>query len=506
MGQLLDVLVNNAGIIKDNNICSIIKEDPDIDFNFDIVETQSGVLSKTKTSKYNIFISDIDIKGLSPLDVFRSIKILNPTTLIVIISDLKWERLALNAIKERVVDYLIIPYSSYAELKLVLIKAGERFSLHVEKELLRKQLQERVQFHNIIGKNHKMQEIYNLISNIADKDITVLIGGESGTGKDLVAQAIHYNSFRKNKAFVKMNCAAIPDELIESELFGHEKGSFTGAYSRRPGKFEQAHGGTIFLDEIGDMSLATQAKVLRVIENKEFERIGGKETIKVDVRIITATNKDLVLESQLGRFREDLFYRLNVVSILLPPLRERKEDILLLTDYFLTKFNAKFGKQVTGFSFDVMSYFHEYSWPGNIREMQNVIESAVALSMNDTIDIGNLPYKLGNMSPELPARSVLPVIPEMPPAAIPEIVETGQAVSVSNVNPVMLEQVKVEEAVDILIERKMTLNDVEELMIKQAMKKASGIQKDAAKMLGLGKGGIQYKMRKHGITISKVVN
>ena len=349
MGQLLDVLVHNVGIIKDNDLCNIIKNDGDIDFNFYVADSYSEVISKTKQNKFNIFISDIDIKGLNPLDVFRSVKVVNPNTLIVIISELKWEKLALSAIKEKVVDYLIIPYSSYAELKLVLIKAGERFSLHREKERLRKQLQDRAKFHNIIGKNHKMQGIYNLISNVADKNITVLIGGESGTGKDLVAAAIHYNSFRKNKPFIKMNCAAIPDELIESELFGHEKGSFTGAFSRRAGRFEQAHLGTIFLDEIGDMSLATQAKVLRVIENKEFERVGGKETIKVDVRIIAATNKDLVMESQQGRFREDLFYRLNVVSILIPPLRERKEDILLLTDYFLNKFNQKFDKEVTGF-------------------------------------------------------------------------------------------------------------------------------------------------------------
>ncbi|MCK5685961.1 sigma-54-dependent Fis family transcriptional regulator, partial [bacterium] len=282
-----------------------------------------------------------------------------------------------------------------------------------------------------------------------------------------------------------------------SELFGHERGSFTGAFSRRAGRFEQAHHGTMFLDEIGDMSLATQAKVLRVIENKEFERIGGKDTIKVDVRIIAATNKDLVMESQQGRFREDLFYRLNVVSILLPPLRERKEDILLLTDYFLNKFNEKFGKEVTGFSFDAMSYFHEYSWPGNIREMQNVIESAVALSMDDTIDIGNLPYKLGDIKL---TSSVENIVENRTTPIEPVEMMSELPVEVNH------ESMSLEDLIDQLINRNQSLDEVERLMIKQAMRRTDGIQKKAAKILGLGKGGIQYKLKKHGIVVSKVVN
>jgi DNA-binding NtrC family response regulator len=260
--------------------------------------------------------------------------------------------------------------------------------------LLTQALEKRYSFGNIIGKSDRMQEIYELISDISDTDSTVLIQGESGTGKELIARAIHFNSLRKNKPFIVANCSAYSQNLLESELFGHERGSFTGAIRRKAGRFELAHGGTIFLDEIGEVSPPTQILLLRVLQDHRFERVGGEETLEVDVRVIAATNKNLTEEMKKGTFREDLYYRLNVIPIFIPPLRERKDDISFLASHFLEKFSQEKGKKIVDFSPEVMEIFLAHPWPGNVRELENVIEHGVIIAKKDEIYTKDLPQYL----------------------------------------------------------------------------------------------------------------
>jgi len=294
-------------------------------------------------------------------------------------------------------DYLTKPFINeelLAKVRVMLRIKDLHEELKREKDkniLLTQALEKRYSFANILGKNTRMQEIFELISDIANTDSTVLIQGESGTGKELIARAIHFNSHRKNKPFIVANCSAYSQNLLESELFGHEKGSFTGAIRRKIGRFEMANGGTIFLDEIGEVSPPTQILLLRVLQDHRFERVGGEETLEVDVRVIAATNKNLVEEMKKGTFREDLFYRLNVIPIFVPPLRERKDDISLLAPYFLQKFGHERGKEVTHFSPEVMEIFLRHSWPGNVRELENVIDHAIIIAKQDKILPKNLP-------------------------------------------------------------------------------------------------------------------
>jgi Nif-specific regulatory protein len=270
----------------------------------------------------------------------------------------------------------------------------ERDKLRAEAEKLRSQLSEKFNFTNIIGNSSQMHEVYVQIHQASKGNASILIRGESGTGKELVANAIHYNSIRAQKPFVKVNCAAIPAELIEAELFGYEKGAFTGAYQQKKGKFELAHGGTIFLDEIGDLSMPTQVKLLRVLQEKEFERVGGLETIKANFRLVSATNKNLETMIKEGVFREDLYYRLNVFSIFLPPLRERRTDILLLAEYFLKTYSEENNKKITRISTPAIDMMMSYHWPGNVRELENCVERAVLVCDSDTIHGHHLPPSL----------------------------------------------------------------------------------------------------------------
>ena len=279
-------------------------------------------------------------------------------------------------------------------VKLDSLIQSDRRELTTENERLRRQLKGRFDMHNMIGTSNAMREIYSLIEQVANSKATVLIRGESGTGKDLVAHAVHYNSLRSEKPFVKINCTALPETLLESELFGHEKGSFTGAIDRKIGRFEMANGGTIFLDEIGDFSMNLQVKLLRVIQFKEFERVGGHETIKTNVRIIVATNKDLEAEIKNGLFREDLYYRINVFPIFLPALRERKNDVMLLADHFLEKFAKENDKDINRISTPAIEMLTSYHWPGNIRELENCLERAVLLCNDDVIRSEHMPPSL----------------------------------------------------------------------------------------------------------------
>ncbi|OGP75646.1 MAG: hypothetical protein A2V86_17625 [Deltaproteobacteria bacterium RBG_16_49_23] len=297
-------------------------------------------------------------------------------------------------------DYLTKPFINeelLAKVKVMLRIKDLHDELRRERNkniLLTQALEKRYSFGNIIGRSERMQEIYELISDISNTDSTVLIQGESGTGKELIARAIHFNSERKHKPFIVANCSAYSQNLLESELFGHEKGSFTGAIRRKTGRFELAHGGTVFLDEIGEVSPPTQILLLRVLQDHRFERVGGEDTIEVDVRVVAATNKNLMEEMKKGTFREDLYYRLNVIPIFIPPLRERRDDISFLVSHFLDKFKREKGKKIVDFSPEVMEIFLAHSWPGNVRELENVIEHAVIIAKRDEISTKDLPQYL----------------------------------------------------------------------------------------------------------------
>ncbi len=308
-------------------------------------------------------------------------------------------------------DYLTKPFINeelLAKVRVMLRIKDLHDDLKREKDkniLLTQALEKRYSFGNILGKNTQMQAIYELISDLSNTDSTVLIQGESGTGKELIARAIHFNSYRKNKPFVVANCSAYSQNLLESELFGHEKGSFTGAIRRKIGRFELAHGGTIFLDEIGEVSPPTQILLLRVLQDHRFERVGGEETLEVDVRVIAATNKNLMEEIRKGTFREDIYYRLNVIPIFVPPLRAREDDIPLLASHFLQKFSQEKGKEVTSFSPEVMEILLAHSWPGNVRELENVIEHAIIIAKQEKILPKNLPQYL--LQQPLPTKQLI---------------------------------------------------------------------------------------------------
>ncbi|HSL87702.1 MAG TPA: sigma-54 dependent transcriptional regulator, partial [Ignavibacteriaceae bacterium] len=290
-------------------------------------------------------------------------------------------------------DYFTKPIDQQ-KLELSIKNAIKSYDLTKELQNLRENVKQEYSFDNIISADGRMQDVFKLVSKVLTNDITVLIYGESGTGKELIARAIHYNGIRKDKPFVVVNCASIPRELLESELFGHEKGSFTGAHQRKLGKFELARGGTIFLDEVGELEMLLQAKLLRVIQQKEFERVGGTELIKTDVRIISATNRDLKHAVENKEFREDLFYRLNSFPIFVPPLRSRRGDILILAEHFIKKFSEKLGKEIKGFSKRALKIFYEYNWPGNVREVENTIERCIIITESDMIDVDDLPAHL----------------------------------------------------------------------------------------------------------------
>jgi DNA-binding NtrC family response regulator len=299
--------------------------------------------------------------------------------------------MAVQAMKNGAYSYLTKPIR-YEDLSLQVKNAVERHRLSLEIQNLRHEVEERYQFGNIIGRNPRMQEIFRVIQTVAETDATVLIHGESGTGKELIARAIHYNSRRKDKPFVVVSCSALPETLLESELFGHEKGAFTGAIRQRIGRFEMAEGGTVFLDEIGEMSMPVQLKLLRVLQEREIERVGGNQTIKVDVRVIAATHRDLQQAMRDKLFRQDLFYRLNVVPIKLPPLRERLDDVPILAAHFLKKYCAKNEKPVKTLSRDALAALSAYSYPGNVRELENIIERAVVMEKGGTVQRSGLGF------------------------------------------------------------------------------------------------------------------
>jgi len=364
------------------------------DSGYQVFTAENGhkALEVIKKEKPGIMIADLVMPGIDGIELMKRAKAQQPKIEVVIITAYASIPTAITAMKEGAYDYIEKPFCP-ERAELLIKKLAEHQELLEENVSLRQKLEDRYHFEDIIAKSSKMQRVIEVIKVVAKSNATVLITGDSGTGKELVARAIHSQSHRRNKPFVAVSCAALPESLLESELFGHEKGSFTGAYTQKKGKFEFANGGTIFLDEVGEMSANIQVHLLRVLEEKEFTRVGGNEPIRVDVRVISATNKDLRKAIEKQEFREDLYYRLNVVNIELPPLRERKEDIPLLAEHFLNKFATENRKEVTGFSPDAMEFLLYYDWSGNVRELENAIERAVILAKNSLITITDLPQE-----------------------------------------------------------------------------------------------------------------
>jgi DNA-binding NtrC family response regulator len=406
----------------------------------------------------DLMLLDIQLPGINGLQVLEKVKEMEEEVIVIMVTALGVLETAVKAMRMGAYDYINKPFN-LDELAIVIKKALETGELKREVAHLRGEQSKKYGIGNLIGKSRHMQNVLAMVEKIARSDAsTVLIQGESGTGKELIAKAIHYESARADKPFMAINCAAVPETLLESELMGHEKGAFTDAKLQKKGLFEFADGGTIFLDEIGDMELGMQAKLLRVLEERSFRRVGGVKDISVDVRIVSATNKDLVKAMEEKSFRTDLYYRLQVIPIFLPPLRERREDILPLTEHFINHFNREFGKGVKRVSKMAEKFLVEYGWPGNIRELKNIIERAIILENDDTLLLEHLPQEI--------------------------IAKTGGA----GAGPITFRLPP--EGIDI--------EDVERELIRQALEVSEGNQSKAAKKLNLGIDAFRYRMKKFG--------
>ena len=417
----------------------------------------------------DIVITDIKMPGMDGMEVLEGIKEKYPDILVIMITGYSTVQSAVQAMKLGAFDYIPKPFTP-DEVLVVVEKALEKKSLIYENIYLRKELEAKYGFDNIIGSSPKMQEVYKLIRKVAPTDSTVLIRGESGTGKELIARSIHFNSPRKQKPFVPVDCGVLAKELLESELFGHVKGSFTGAIVTKPGLFEVADGGSIFLDEIGDVNPNFQSKLLRVIQEREFTPVGGVKPRKVDLRFIVATNKDLERLVQEKQFREDLFYRLNVVSITIPPLREKKDDIPLLAYYFLRKYAKEMKKNTKSISVDGMNMLIAYSWPGNVRQLENVIERAVVMAEENIITTEHLPFAV---------RAEI-AHPETPiPKTSKELKETKKKI------------------------RGSAVESVEKSFILDALTRNDWNISRSAKDVGMQRSNFQALMRKYSIKIEK---
>ncbi len=359
-------------------------------YNIASAATGSEGVKAIKDTSYDVVITDLRLPEVDGVQILKTCKQISPHTKVLMITAYGSVDTAVEAMRIGAYDYITKPFSM-DELILTVKRLIELRDLENENIYLKEKIEEKYDFSGIIGKSEKMQDIFEKIRIIAPTDTTVLITGESGTGKELVANAIHFNSPRKNEAFIKVSCAALPETLLEAELFGHERGAFTGALKQKKGRFELAHKGTLFLDEIGEINQTVQVKLLRVLQEREFERLGGTSTINVDVRIIGATQRDLKKEVQKGNFREDLYYRLNVVPVQLPPLKDRKEDVLLLTDHFLKVYAKHMNKPLKGMSIDAREFILKYDFPGNIRELENAVKRAITLSRDKEIQPWDLP-------------------------------------------------------------------------------------------------------------------
>lgn len=360
-------------------------------YSVSLANSGEEALKLSQDKFFELALIDLKMPGMNGIELLTELKEINPEIQAIVMTAYGTMETAIEALRKGAIHYLNKPID-LEELKITIEKALESQTILTENRYLKEQLEEKYKDLKIIGESKAIKEVLSTVARVAKSDSSVLIRGESGTGKELVARSIHALSERSEKNFISLSCAAIPETLLESELFGYEKGAFTGATRRKIGRFELADSGTLFLDEIGDLSLETQIKLLRVIETQEFERLGGKESIKVDVRILSATNQDLEKKIKEKSFREDLYYRLNVITIFIPPLRERKEDIIPLIDYFIKKYNQRCGKDIKGITEEAKDILFSYPWPGNIRELENVIERAVVLSRGEAIDKSDLAH------------------------------------------------------------------------------------------------------------------
>jgi DNA-binding NtrC family response regulator len=407
----------------------------------------------------DLVLTDLKLPGMSGLDFLHAVKHLDAALPVVVMTAFGTVETAVEAMKAGAGDYVLKPFSM-EEILIVVHKEIDVRRLRDENRSLREALQQRYAHPNVVARSAKMQEVLSAVERVAPTNSTVLLGGESGVGKDLIARAIHEKSRRASGPFIKINSTAIPESLLESELFGYEKGAFTGATSSKPGKFELADKGTLFLDEIGDVPPATQVKLLRVLQEREFERLGGTRTIKVDVRLVAATNRDLRAALEEGTFREDLYYRLNVVPIDIPALREHKEDIPDLANFFLSRFATDFEKKITGISPDALKALVNHYWPGNARELQNVIERASALAAGPVLQSSDIHLDSHRSKPSESARALLP--------------------------------------------EGMTLEQWEDEMIREALRRANGNKSQAARTLGLSRNALRYRLSKIGIRDEEV--
>jgi len=413
----------------------------------------------------DLVLTDVKMPGMSGLDLIREIHSLDPAAPIIAITAYASADDAVRAVREGAYDYLSKPFQ-IEDLRIIIRNALEARRLRRENLELRRSIEGRYRFADIIGKSHEMVEIFDLISRVAPSKAGVLIMGESGTGKELIAKAVHYNSPRADKPFVTINCTAIPENLLESEMFGHQKGSFTGAVANKAGLVEAAHTGSLFLDEIGEIPQSIQVKLLRFLQEREFRRVGGTDDKKIDVRVIAATNKKLEEEMEAGNFREDLYYRLNVIRIRLPPLREREEDIPLLVDHFLRQFSKEQGKKIEKVSSLAMRVLCNYSYPGNVRELENIIERCVTLEQSDQLTAENLPQKLFESAGSVCIDGEMDIPPD---------------------------------GIDI----NRTMENLEKKLISRALDIAGGNRPRAAKLLGISFRSLRYRMLKLGMDIEE---
>jgi two-component system, NtrC family, response regulator PilR len=427
------------------------------------VETASSgekAVKRILEKEFDLVLTDFRMKKANGIEVLEAVKEHNPITPVVLMTAYASAETAVEAMKKGAYDYISKPFN-VEDLQLMVKNAIEKKTLADQNSFLKSALKEKFGFENFIGSSPSMQRIFKLIEKVADSNATILIGGESGTGKELVAKAIHFNGGRKNYPFISINCGAVPENLLESELFGHEKGAFTGADSSKVGLMETANKGTFFLDEVGEAPLSIQVKLLRVLQEKEITRVGGNKTIGIDLRIVAASNIELAKAVKNKTFREDLYYRLNVIPLELPPLRDRVEDIPLLIKHFISKYNEdRPGEnKIQGVHPDAMRLMEKYSWPGNVRELENVIERAVVLEAGDTIQTSSLPEAVSG-APEPSSEVSLP----------------------SNDQPVDLEK---------------TLDQIEKKMLSGALDQSNGIINKAAKQLNLSFRSMRYRIQKH---------
>jgi len=423
---------------------------------YDVTSASSGAdaLELLEVDDFELILSDVRMPEVGGIDLLKRVRKVSPSTIVIMITAFGTVKNAVEAMKLGAFDYVLKPFSP-DELELTVKKALRFHQLQQENDRLRNEVGKKYSFENIIGSSKQLTDVFDVVKLAADSKATILITGESGTGKELIARAIHYNSPRADEAFIRVNCASLPENLIESELFGHEKGAFTGAIKQTKGRFELADGGTILLDEISEMPMSLQAKLLRVLQEWEFERVGSGKSIKVDVRVIATSNRNLKAEIREGNFREDLYFRLNVVQLELPSLRSRRDDIPALTDHFILKYNTENNRSVQGLSNKAMQLFNKYHWPGNVRELENIIQRCVVTCTDEIIQ----------------------------PESLPSYIISGEAI----------------DSGDVVLPMPVSIAELERVAIGEALKFTGGNRTKAADILGITSRTLRNKLAEYGL-------